>query len=55
MAWSLPLSLFFTTGQGHVVEKSDGWSLKTVDNTIAAQFEHTVIITKGEPIILTLP
>ena len=29
--------------------------LKTVDNTIAAQFEHTVIITKGEPIILTLP
>ncbi len=51
----LAIEPFFTTGQGHVVEKSDGWSLKTVDNTIAAQFEHTVIITKGEPIILTLP
>ena len=51
----LAIEPFFTTGQGHVVEKSDGWSLKTVDNTIAAQFEHTVIVTKGEPIILTLP
>ncbi len=51
----LAIEPFFTTGQGHVVEKSDGWSLKTVDNTIAAQFEHTVIVTKGDPIILTLP
>lgn len=51
----LAIEPFLTTGQGHVVEKSDGWSLKTVDNTIAAQFEHTVIVTKGEPIILTLP
>ena len=51
----LAIEPFLTTGQGHVVEKSDGWSLKTVDSTIAAQFEHTVIITKGEPIILTLP
>jgi methionyl aminopeptidase len=51
----LAIEPFLTTGQGHVVEKNDGWSLKTVDNTIAAQFEHTVIVTKGEPIILTLP
>lgn len=51
----LAIEPFLTTGQGHVVEKVDGWSLKTVDNTIAAQFEHTVIVTKGEPIILTLP
>ena len=50
----LAIEPFLTTGKGHVVEKSDGWSLKTVDNTIAAQFEHTVIITKGEPIILTV-
>ncbi len=51
----LAIEPFLTTGRGHVVEKPDGWSLKTVDNTIAAQFEHTVIVTKGEPIILTLP
>ncbi|NWF63664.1 MAG: type I methionyl aminopeptidase [Chloroflexi bacterium] len=52
---ALAIEPFLTTGQGHVVEKADGWSLKTVDNTIAVQFEHTVIVTKGEPIILTLP
>jgi len=51
----LAIEPFLTTGKGRVVEKSDGWSLKTVDNTIAAQFEHTVIVTKGDPIILTLP
>lgn len=50
----LAIEPFLTTGKGHVVEKQDGWSLKTVDNAIAAQFEHTVIVTKGEPIILTL-
>lgn len=50
----LAIEPFLTTGRGRVVEKSDGWSLKTVDNTIAAQFEHTVIITKNEPIILTV-
>lgn len=51
----LAIEPFLTAGRGHVVEKADGWSLRTVDNAIAAQFEHTVIVTKGEPIILTLP
>ncbi|HMZ07201.1 MAG TPA: type I methionyl aminopeptidase [Anaerolineales bacterium] len=50
----LAIEPFLTTGQGHVVEKPDHWSLRTVDNTIAAQFEHTIIVTKGEPIILTM-
>lgn len=51
----LAIEPFLTTGRGRVVEQSDGWSLKTVDDTIAAQFEHTVIVGKGEPLILTLP
>jgi methionyl aminopeptidase len=50
----LAVEPFLTTGKGHVVEKKDGWSLQTVDKTIAAQFEHTIIVTKNEPIILTL-
>jgi len=45
---------FLTTGIGRVVEEKDGWSLRTMDRTIAAQFEHTIIVTKNEPIILTL-
>jgi len=50
----LAIEPFLTTGQGHVVEEKDHWSLRTSDRTIAAQFEHTIIVTKGEPIILTL-
>lgn len=50
----LAIEPFLTTGKGHVFEKRDGWSLQTIDKTIAAQFEHTIIVTKGEPIILTI-
>jgi methionyl aminopeptidase len=50
----LAIEPFLTTGKGHVLEELDGWSLRTIDRTIAAQFEHTIIVTKGEPIILTI-
>jgi methionyl aminopeptidase len=36
-----------------VVEDSDGWTLRTPDKTLGAQFEHSIIITRGEPIVLT--
>jgi methionyl aminopeptidase len=49
----LAVEPFLTIGGGHIVEMRDGWSLRTFDNTIAAQFEHTIIVTKNEPIILT--
>ncbi|HEY9153068.1 MAG TPA: type I methionyl aminopeptidase [Anaerolineales bacterium] len=45
---------FLTTGQGRIKQERDGWSLRTADNAIAAQFEHTIIVTKNEPIILTI-
>ncbi len=50
----LAIEPFLTTGKGHVHEERDGWSLRTIDKTIAAQFEHTIIVTKNEPIILTI-
>lgn len=31
----------------------DGWTVKTLDGKLSAHFEHTIAITKGEPIILT--
>lgn len=33
----------------------DGYTYKTVDGSRTAQFEHTIVITNGEPEILTLP
>ena len=50
----LAIEPFLTTGKGHVIQERDGWSLRTIDRTIAAQFEHTIIVTRNEPIILTI-
>ena len=50
----LAVEPFLTTGMGRVTEMKDGWSLRTSDNAIAAQFEHTIIVTKNQPIILTM-
>lgn len=44
---------FLSTGADYVEQQSDGWTLSVVDNGRVAQFEHTIIVTKGEPIILT--
>lgn len=49
----LAIEPFLTTGIGRVVEEKDGWALRTMDRAIAAQFEHTIIVTRNEPIILT--
>ncbi len=44
---------FLTKGIGAYREGRDGWTLLTLDGHPAAQFEHTLIITKGDPIIVT--
>jgi methionyl aminopeptidase len=36
-----------------IVQDDDGWTLRTDDGSLAAHYEHTVIITKGVPIIVT--
>ncbi|MCW2924174.1 MAG: methionine aminopeptidase type [Thermoleophilia bacterium] len=35
------------------VKEADGWTLATSDGSLSAQFEHTVVVTRGRPIILT--
>lgn len=50
----LAIEPFLTTGIGRTVTEHDGWTIRTMDRAIAAQFEHTIIVTKNEPIILTI-
>jgi len=45
---------FLTTGASTYYEADDGWTLRTPDGSRGAQFEHTMVITNGEPIVLTL-
>ncbi|MCD9020351.1 type I methionyl aminopeptidase [Cohnella silvisoli] len=44
---------FLSTGAEYVVEQADGWTLTVPDRSLAAQHEHTIIITNGRPIIVT--
>jgi methionyl aminopeptidase len=44
---------FLSTDTNVAVEASDGWTLKGPSGNLSAQFEHTIVITRDEPIILT--
>jgi methionyl aminopeptidase len=44
---------FLTTGATIAVEDADGWTLRSPDGSRGAQFEHTLIITRGRPIVVT--
>ena len=35
------------------VEAEDGWTVRTADGSLAAHYEHTIVITRGQPILLT--
>ncbi|MFK7776605.1 MAG: type I methionyl aminopeptidase [Gimesia sp.] len=37
-----------------VEDQSDGWTVRTKDNKLSAQFEHTILMTEEGPEILTL-
>ena len=36
-----------------VIEQPDGWTLRTHNGCLAAHYEHTLIITKGAPLVVT--
>ncbi|MEJ2709745.1 MAG: type I methionyl aminopeptidase [Anaerolineales bacterium] len=44
---------FLTPGSGWIFTAEDGWTLKTKDGSLSVQFEHTVVITRGRPIVVT--
>jgi methionyl aminopeptidase len=41
------------SGEGTIVTGSDGWTVCTEDRSLAAHYEHTMMITRGRPILLT--
>ncbi|MEZ0392150.1 MAG: type I methionyl aminopeptidase [Pseudobdellovibrionaceae bacterium] len=46
---------FISSGAHEVFENGDGWTLVTNPGIFTAQYEHTLVITKGQPLIMTLP
>jgi len=49
----LAVEPFISEKAEHIVESGDGWTFLTPDKSLVAQIEHTVIVTKGEPILIT--
>ena len=49
----LTIEPFFTTGQPLVEQADDGWTLLCSRGAMVAQFEHTVIVTRARPIVVT--
>jgi methionyl aminopeptidase len=40
-------------GTSHITHDADGWTVRTADRSLSAHYEHTVVITKHDPILLT--
>jgi methionyl aminopeptidase len=40
-------------GSGRSTLAADNWTVKTADGRRSAHYEHTIVVTKGEPILLT--
>jgi methionyl aminopeptidase len=46
---------FLSTNVSRVHELDDGWTLAGRPSSLFAQYEHTLVVRQGEPLILTLP
>jgi methionyl aminopeptidase len=49
----LAIEPIVTSGVGRLVESSDGWTLRTSDRAPVAHAEHTLVVTRGAPIVVT--
>ena len=50
---TLAIEPMINLGTGRVVDAGDGWTYVTKDRRASAHYEHTVLVTDGEPEILT--
>ncbi len=51
----LTIEPMISSGSSRVVQSADGWTLRTADGSLSAHHEHTLVITRSHPIVLTGP
>jgi methionyl aminopeptidase len=49
----LAIEPFLSISAEHVVDDEDGWTLRTADGSLVAQFEHSMVVTSEGPLVLT--
>ncbi len=51
---TLAIEPMINIGDWHTRPGKDGWVVYTADGSISAHFEHTIVVTDGEPELLTV-
>ena len=51
---TLAVEPMINAGTGEVAWLDDGWTVVTLDGKLSAHYENTILVTEGEPEILTL-
>lgn len=49
----LAIEPMITLGTREVVQREDGWTVATADGSVAAHYEHDVVVCKGAPDVLS--
>jgi methionyl aminopeptidase len=49
----LAVEPFLSVSADHVIDDDDGWTLRTSDGSLVAQFEHSMVVTRDGPLVLT--
>jgi len=49
----ITLEPIICAGSGEAYDGDDGWTVLTADGSLAAHFEHTMVVRKGPPLLLT--
>lgn len=49
----LTIEPLIAAGKARAVAALDGWTIKTSDGSLAAHYEHTIVVTRGRPVVLT--
>lgn len=50
---TLAIEAIYTEGNGKVANLDDGWTIVSADGTMGGLFEMSIIVTEGEPEVLT--
>ena len=51
---TLAIEPMINIGTGDVIFHEDGWTCTTADGSLSAHYENTILVTDGEPEVLTL-
>ena len=49
----LAIEPILSLGSGRIRQERDGWTLRTMDRALVAQYEHTIVITRNKPTVIT--